>query len=1101
MYKITNNTLKSSVYSALAEQTREFCHRLSFGEGMGEKFSKQIDFEKGITNIEISQEGNGDSSGLVLGSCCASSCVAEFYNPDETYNYASKTMFVECGIKLDDGSFFYIPCGYYKVDKPETDDDWRTVKVTAYDCVDKMTWKWNTSLSMPSNAYLLLEEIATRYGLALDVERGVLAEMKSRTVTEAQALSLTAYTEREVCGFLAGLFGANARINTVGKLSVKRYQHSSTDDFCIPAAIQWQNGFKKTSEEEFVICSVTSGIDAAVFTAGTGAGIGFANPIITEDEIFAIYDMYAGMSFQPSSCEWRGNPCIECGDTVAVTDRNGNSYTVLVASQVIDLTGGLLMNTHCPGGDAEISFDTVDERTRAALNRQYTKFQEAIKAATDAITQTQGSIFELIPVDENDTSKGNAGWILRFQKTGISDFDDCLIKATAGGIGFSTDGGKTVDAAAMYFYQDKATGEIHGAINGEVIRAGSISADKIDTSQLKIGTGNVEGLGEELDDLLEVAENAQTTANSAKNALVNLCTDNNMTLIDGANIFTGSIAANSIDVSKLSAGTGKLINDFYNEDFSESSNSVPGWDGYNTMLSKESGYVNAQFTLQNLLPYDESEFYTRHTWTATNCVITNPHAGVDYIKVTPNNTTDWAIIATQAYLEKGKRYSISAQINPQGWSSTKSDYANTCMGYHCNGSFSLASYTSYTNLTPSTGEANVEWVFDYTGETGKFDVGLFFRGMQTSSGGVASVNIAWVAVCDADGRNKRFYSSKKDWIKSTYQSSSLINNGTHLSTAEGYITYISNQFSNSYKNLLQIFFQKKRMEHNKRYVIVSRLRVVGLSTVNSGATLAVWGQNSTGTAHTPTGLYISNKSESSAYITVKLVFDYVGETGLTDVGICWRGLINSSSSPCQIRLHWMQLYQDDTADLGFYCSHPSWLGEGYDESNLIPDSEDIDEYNKKPALNVEDNNLYFFGKVQSATGNIGFLNYTPKKVLSETSSSLYLDSSLTDLSEPDFYESSFEIAKPNGILDQVTGMANFSEIYGAHKQVRHEYASFKSIYTVQTGDEKFVSLVSGLGLNARDQSGGVLYSAKGIVIDATTELTRAELKALKKLVE
>ena len=332
MYQITDNILKNGVYSALTAQTREFRHRLSFGEGSGAKFFKQISFEEGITKIEISQEGNADSSGLVFGSCCASSCAAEFYNnSDKTYNYNGKTVFVECGIKFpveisyenktggyyltDNGkwvdsetnhikvtnlipvfegdkflytgrgewggasviwydadkkylsaaeyaseetrdhvttvtveapegaawamfqtfdfdedvtlevtklndSFFYIPCGYYKVDKPETDDDWRTVKVTAYDAADDMSDKWNTSITFPSNAYTLLQLIANKHNLELDIESDVLAELRSRTVTEKEATALTAYTEREVCGFLVGLVGANARINTVGKLSV-----------------------------------------------------------------------------------------------------------------------------------------------------------------------------------------------------------------------------------------------------------------------------------------------------------------------------------------------------------------------------------------------------------------------------------------------------------------------------------------------------------------------------------------------------------------------------------------------------------------------------------------------------------------------------------------------------------------------------------------------------------------------------------------------------------------------------------------------------------------------------------------------------------------
>lgn len=699
MYQISDSILKSGVYSALTESTREFQQRISFGEGLGENFIEQIHFEKGITKIEISQEGNSDSGGLVLGSCCASSCVAEFYNPDKTYNYAGKTMFIECGVKypfevsyedktggyymtsngkwvdgenvyskvtnlipvfegdsfiytgrgewgaasvlwydenknflsgeeyysedtrdhvatvtieVPDGavwavfqtfdydsevtlevrkandSFFYIPCGYYKVDKPETDDDWRTVCVTAYDCIDGMTRKWNTSLSMPSNAYLLLEEIATRYRLDFDVESDVLAEMKSRAVTEAEALALTAYTEREVCGFLAGLFGANARINTVGKLAVKRYHNSSTDDFCIPAAVQWQNGFKKTSEEEFVIYSVTSGIDDAVFTAGTGAGISFANPIITEDEISAIYDMYAGMSFQPSSCEWRGNPCIECGDTVAITDRNGNSYTVLVASQVIDLTGGLSMTTYCPGGDAEISFDTVDERTRAALNRQYTALQQAIIDASNALNGARGGYYEVL---DNDNDGNPDGWLIKQFQDGSGG----LMLANHEGIGLSSDGGKTYRTAIGF-----------GGINADCITTGKLNAERIDTSTLVVGKDNVEGLNTELETLLQAIEEAESKATNAQSTVdaTNLilsgitARENGVTVVKGSTILTGSIgaaqiASGAITAEKLDAGaiTAEKLNVGW-----QSGNCATGWssdkESYITVTSDSSNNNN-----------------------------------------------------------------------------------------------------------------------------------------------------------------------------------------------------------------------------------------------------------------------------------------------------------------------------------------------------------------------------------------------------------------------------------------------------------------------------------------------------------------------------
>ena len=74
-----------------------------------------------------------------MGCCCSSCAEVEFYNPEKSYNYSDKIMFVESGIKLSDGNFCFIPLGYYKTEAPESDDDWYTVRVKAYDDIYQMT--------------------------------------------------------------------------------------------------------------------------------------------------------------------------------------------------------------------------------------------------------------------------------------------------------------------------------------------------------------------------------------------------------------------------------------------------------------------------------------------------------------------------------------------------------------------------------------------------------------------------------------------------------------------------------------------------------------------------------------------------------------------------------------------------------------------------------------------------------------------------------------------------------------------------------------------------------------------------------------------------
>lgn len=504
MYNISNTATKSAVEAALAAQTRVFKHRISFGSlSAAGVFTAQKTIDEGIISLHISQQMNGNGSGLVMGCCCAACADTEFYNPDKTFVYEGKTLFVECGIQLEDGSFYYIPLGYYKTEKPESDDDYYTVKIKCYDAVNAMTGKWQSALSFPSaTAYDMLFEAASKYGVGIVISSSIMrTKLRNRYVTAEEAAILEQYTDREVIGILAGLVGCNARINTVGKLAIGWYSGSVS----IPAELQWQNGFKKTQEAAFTISSVTSGSDDNVFTAGTGSGISFVNPIITEDEITAIYGEISDYEFQPCECEWRGNPCVEVGDMAVVTDRKGKTYSVYIAAQELDLTGGLSSTVSCPAGDAEVSFDTVDERTRSALNKQRTTLQEAIIAASNAIN---GALGGYLKIGDSD-GDGNPDYMLITENANgeavSGSATNGYIMFNKAGIGLSVDGGKTYRTAITF-----------SGINADCITTGKLSADLIDTSELVISSGNVKGLSDKLSTLTSNVNSANATANSAK---------------------------------------------------------------------------------------------------------------------------------------------------------------------------------------------------------------------------------------------------------------------------------------------------------------------------------------------------------------------------------------------------------------------------------------------------------------------------------------------------------------------------------------------------------------------------------------------------------
>lgn len=1037
MYNISNTATKSAVEAALAAQTRVFKHRISFGSlSAAGVFTAQKTIDEGIISLHISQQMNGNGSGLVMGCCCAACADAEFYNPDKTFVYEGKTLFVECGIQFEDGSFYYIPLGYYKTEKPESDDDYYTVKIKCYDAVNAMTGKWQSALSFPSaTAYDMLLEAASKYGVGIVISSSIMrTKLRNRYVTAEEAAILEQYTDREVIGILAGLVGCNARINTVGKLAIGWYSGSVS----IPAELQWQNGFKKTQEAAFTISSVTSGSDDNVFTAGTGSGISFVNPIITEDEITAIYGEISDYEFQPCECEWRGNPCVEVGDMAVVTDRKGKTYSVYIAAQELDLTGGLSSTVSCPAGDAEVSFDTVDERTRSALNKQRTTLQEAIIAASNAIN---GALGGYLKIGDSD-GDGNPDYMLITENANgeavSGSATNGYIMFNKAGIGLSVDGGKTYRTAITF-----------SGINADCITTGKLSADLIDTSKLVISSGNVEGLESDLTTInnnvsvansnastaISTANAAATAANNASKTLTAWCYENNTTLIDGGKIYTGSIAANSIDVSKLKAGTGELVNLFYNADFSKSTTSVWGWQGYNTLLIREGSYVSAKYLKigANLIDHDTSEFISTNKWSVQNATFTKPFPSVDYIQFTPTSSSS-SYIFTPVKLENGKKYSVSAQINATGWAKIASG-SNPCIGVIIGNSIYYKAYGDASNFTPATGENNIEFVFTYTGASSdSVDVGFAFNGMLTSDNAPTNINIAWIACCEVEyTREYGFYTSNVNWLANGYKTSHLVNSGNLLNTADKYIAHIST----TQQSQLQIVLQKRTLEKGKRYVMLARLKFLNLTEVNSGAALGWWH----GSGYWYDNTTLISSTSTSNYFTAKFVFDYNDDTGIQDVGIQWKGILDDASQPCEVRLHWFQLYQDDTAPLGFYASDASWLQSEYKESHLITNSDTPSDYNKKSGLIVYNSNLYFYGNVVGNVGNIGCLQYAPTQLNVSGATYYFEDAANPSTSVQESISSSLKIRQPDSIIDfnlDSYEKVNVSTYTSAHMTLRSE---------------------------------------------------------------
>ena len=491
MYKITNATKRAAVRAAYAKRTRHIINRITFGHyvttlGIRSFVSDKVVVTDGLPSLSVTQVLNGDEDATV-GSVGSSSYSATFNNPSPTYNYRDKIAFIESGVLLADGTYYYTPCGYFATEKPETDDDGKTLTVTGYDEIDKMGGKWTPSISVTDTTTLkdVVENIASMHGLSVTyVDTAAQTALKNHVIGVATAAELTEQSERDVLGYCVGCAGMSARVNTVGKLYVSWFfSPGSTYDYTVTADVQWENGFKKSAESAVKIEAVTAGEDEDVYTKGTGVPLSFANPLVTHAEIDAIYARYNGRTWYPSTCTWRGDPCVEVGDIITVKDKNNKSYTVYVAQQELDLSGGLQSTITSPNLDTtEMSFDSVSASVKLELSKVKNSMEAAIKAATDAINGANGGYYRILDLDKD----GNPdGWEC-FATDGLQG-----VKCTYGGIGCTTNGGKTytnamtgagINATAI------TTGIITGGTNGFSF---NLETGHIEASDINITGGDI----------------------------------------------------------------------------------------------------------------------------------------------------------------------------------------------------------------------------------------------------------------------------------------------------------------------------------------------------------------------------------------------------------------------------------------------------------------------------------------------------------------------------------------------------------------------------------------------------------------------------------
>ncbi len=312
------------------------------------------------------------------------------------------------------------PLGLFHVTEVTTRDDYGVVTLTAYDGFCKTEKKYIPLIQMPNTASAILGDMASQCGFSLS---------PSITYPEGE-FALYDLTVRQYIGYFAGLQGKNARFDREGDLTFVWYRNHG---YGIDRRLQYMAGFKRLTSEDLTVQSITSGTADNILTSGTGVGMNFENPFMTQDILNGIFDSVGAFAYTPVQLKWRGNPAVEAGDIVMAEDKNGVYHAVYVMEQVLKIGGGMHSEIKCYGEDeASIAFDTSPVTKKLQL--AYDRLQQAVSEATRLLNGASGGIFE---ITDGDGDGVNDGWIIH------SVDDKKFIKANVNGIGITTDGGAT----------------------------------------------------------------------------------------------------------------------------------------------------------------------------------------------------------------------------------------------------------------------------------------------------------------------------------------------------------------------------------------------------------------------------------------------------------------------------------------------------------------------------------------------------------------------------------------------------------------------------------------------------------------------------------
>ncbi|KZK38733.1 hypothetical protein P7266_0320 [Lactococcus cremoris] len=234
----------------------------------------------------------------------------------------------------------YVPLGTFYVTTCDPDRNEKKTTLEASDRFLFMEDEYVSELKYPAKIRDVALEIANKS--AMKINETNFSMISTTTIAKPEG-----YTYRQAIGLIAQFEAGYARFNRNNELEVKQLIDPK---FSISPSEYFQKGLTKNElmyKVGGISCTVSvkskSGDEQVTYTSGsnTGPQIVLDNKVMTQNLLDNIYQKVKDLNFYPFTLNWRGNPALEMGDWLTLTDRDGTSFKAPNLSYTLTFSGGL----------------------------------------------------------------------------------------------------------------------------------------------------------------------------------------------------------------------------------------------------------------------------------------------------------------------------------------------------------------------------------------------------------------------------------------------------------------------------------------------------------------------------------------------------------------------------------------------------------------------------------------------------------------------------------------------------------------------------------------------------------------------------------------